>query len=320
MYIPLHWHSTYSFLEALWQPKQIVQRAKELWFPAIAITDYNGMYSVPSFFLSAQETKNPDDPEDNWMQAIFGFEIWFVMDLHASLIWKNIWNICLLAQTDEWYHRMMELVAYANQEWFTGWIPKLDLNILKEKSEGIIVFTGGEQSWISKMQISWESDDKIKEIYQMLQWIFWDRCYLQITAQNEKLFPVLRKCNQFIYKLANQTNTKLLVDNNYCYVNKTDKDAWEIALSIKDWTKMYDANRRRPAWDYYIMDGEEIRKICLDNWYAAEEIDERMDNNWKIGESVHTSMLLHQKLFPKYETPDNIKELYDKYADTSIIE
>jgi len=320
MYIPLHWHSTYSFLEALGQPKQIVQRAKELWFSAIAITDYNWMFAIPSFFMAAQDTKNPENPDDKWIQPIFWLEVGFVMDIHASMIWKNVWNLCLLAQTDEWYHRMMELVAYANQEWFTDWIPKLDLNILKEKSDWIIVFTWWELSWIAKMQTSGESEDKIKEIYQMLQWIFGERCYLQITAQNEKLFPALRKCNQFIYDLAKQTNTKLIVDNNYCYVNKTDKDAWEIALSIKDWTKMYDANRRKPAWDYYIMDGEEIRKICLDNWYVAEEIDEWMNNNWKIGESIHTSMLLHQKLFPKYETPDNIKELYDKYADTSIIE
>jgi DNA polymerase III alpha subunit len=31
-------------LEALGQPKDIVKRAKELLYPAIAITDYNGMF------------------------------------------------------------------------------------------------------------------------------------------------------------------------------------------------------------------------------------------------------------------------------------
>ena len=66
MYVPLHWHSTFSFLEALGQPKDIVKRAKELWFPAIAITDYNGMFWVPSFFLAAKDSKNPEDENDKW--------------------------------------------------------------------------------------------------------------------------------------------------------------------------------------------------------------------------------------------------------------
>lgn len=320
MYIPLHWHSTYSFLEALGQPKQILQRAKELWFSAIAITDYNWMFAIPSFFMAAQDTKNPENPDDKWIQPIFWLEVGFVMDIHASMIWKSIGNICLLAETNQWYHNMMELVAYANQDWFGDWIPKLDLKILKEKSEWVIVFTWWDLSWIAKMQASWESEDKIKEVYWMLKEIFWDKCYLEIIAQDEKSLPLIKKCNTFIYNLAKETNTKLIVNNNYCYVNKTDKDAREIALSIKDWTKMYDANRRKPDGNYYIMDWEEIKQICLKNGYNEIEVNEWIDNNGKIAENIHTDMLLHQKLFPKYETPDNIAVFYKKYGDASIIE
>jgi DNA polymerase III alpha subunit len=34
--------------------------------------------------------------------------------------------------------------------------------------------------------------------------------------------------------LAKQTNTKLIVDNDYRYLKEKDKEAREIALSIKD--------------------------------------------------------------------------------------
>jgi DNA polymerase III alpha subunit len=61
------------------------------------------------------------------------------------------------------------------------------------------------------------------------------------------LLPVTKKVNKFIYELAKQTNTKLIVDNDYRYLRDKDKEAWEIALSIKDGTKMYEANRRKPA-------------------------------------------------------------------------
>ena len=320
MYVPLHWHSTFSFLEALWQPKDIINRAKELWLQAIAITDYNGMFWIPAFFHASKDSKNPDDENDQWVKCIFGLEIWFVMDLKSSFSWKSVWNICLLAESDQWYHNMMELVAYANQVGFTEWKPKLDLNILKEKSEWIRIFTWWELCWISKMQLAWETESKIREIYDMLHEIFWERCYLEITAQDETLLPVTKKINQFIYSLAKQTYTKLIVNNDYRYVREKDKDAWEIALSIKDWTKMYDANRRKPAWKYHIMDWDEIKEICLKNWYSIDEVDNWIQNNVQIAEKLNASMLLNQKLFPKYKTPDNMKEYYDKYWPTSIEE
>ena len=318
MYIPLHWHSTFSFLEALGQPKDIVKRAKELWYPAIAITDYNGMFWVPSFFLAAKDSKNPEDENDKWVKAIFGLEIWFVMDLKSSWVGKSVWNLCLLAETDQWYHNMMELIAYANQTGFTNGTQKLDLNALKEKPQWIRIFTGWELSWISKMLSAWESEAKIREIYDMLHEIFGEKCYLEITAQDEAFLPITKKVNQFIYNLAKQTNTKLIVNNDYRYLKEKDKEAWEIALSIKDWTKMYDANRRKPAGKYHIMDWEEIREICIKNWYKAEEVDEWMANNWAIAEELNASMLLNQKLFPKYKTPDHIQAYYDKYWATSI--
>ena len=152
----------------------------------------------------------------------------------------------------------------------------------------------------------------------MLYEAFWDRCYLEITAQDESLLPVTKKVNQFIYNMAKQTSTKLIVNNDYRYVREKDKDAWEIALSIKDWTKMYDANRRKRAWKYHIMDGDEIKGICLKNWYKAEEVEEWMQNNADIAEELNANMLLNQKLFPRYKTPDYIKELYDKYWLSSI--
>jgi len=318
MYVPLHWHSTFSFLEALGQPKDIIACAKELWFSSIAITDYNWMFWIPAFYQASKESKSKDDGNDIWVKSIFWLEIWFVMDLNSSSIWKSIWNICLLAESDKWYHNMMELVAFANQTWLINWVPRLDLNILKEKSEWIVVFTWWDMSWISKMQLSWESDIKIAEIYDMLHKVFNDKCYLEITAQDEKTVSWVRKINNFIYSLSKKTNTKLIVNNNYRYLREKDKEAREIALAIKDWAKMYDANRRKPLWKYHIMGSDEIRSVCIWNWYDESEVDEWMQNNWILAESLNASMLLNQKLFPQYKIPEDIQILYDRYWATSI--
>ena len=55
MYIHLHWHSHYSLLEAIGKVGKILDKAKELEYPAIAISDYNGMYGIMEFYTKAKK-------------------------------------------------------------------------------------------------------------------------------------------------------------------------------------------------------------------------------------------------------------------------
>ncbi len=276
------------------------------------------MFWIPAFFMASKDSRNPDNTDDVWVKAIFWTEVWFVMDLNASLTWKSIWNICLLAESDQWYHHMMELVAFSNQKWLSWWTSKLDINILKEKSDWIVIFSWWENSWIAKLLNSWESEPKIEEIFWMLKSIFWDRCFLEMCAQDESISPIIKKCNEFVYNLSKKTGTKLIVNNDYRYLYENDKESWEIALSIKDWTKMYDSERRKPEWKYHIMTEWEIKEICIKNWYSETEVNEWIQNNYDLAQNLNATILLNQKLFPKYKTPNDIQKYYDKYWTSSI--
>ncbi|MDR0283148.1 MAG: PHP domain-containing protein [Candidatus Peribacteria bacterium] len=310
MYIPLHGHSTFSFLEAVAHPKHIAKKAKSLELPAIGVTDLGGMYGAITFYFAAK---------DEGIKPLIGVELGFVLDLKGTYLSKNIGNICLLAINDQGYYSLMKLTSFANQEGLEG-KPKIDLQILKQWSEGILVFYGGIESWIGKMLNNGESADKIKEIHEMISSIFEKRCYLEITAQDEHVISEIKPINQFILTLAETTQTPLIVNNNYFYPEQKDKPVWEMALSIKDNTKMYDAHRRQPVGQYHIMTEEEIREICLKNEYKEEQISERLKNNEKIAEQVDMKIKLGQTLFPVYEAPEEIKELYEKYKDEMIVE
>jgi len=43
-YTHLHGHSTFSFLEAIGTPSQIIKKAGEIGYKNIALTDFGGMY------------------------------------------------------------------------------------------------------------------------------------------------------------------------------------------------------------------------------------------------------------------------------------
>jgi len=310
MYIPLHGHSTFSFLEAVSLPKQIVAKAKAMGLPAIAITDYTGMYGVPTFYLAAK---------DEGVKPIVGIELGFVLDMQANFIAKNIGNICLIAASDAGYYNLMKLTSFANQEGLAE-KAKIDFAVLKEHHEGLIVFYGGIESWVGKMMSAGESEERILEIHEMIKEVFGEHCYFEITAQDEEIISELPKLNQFILHLARKTDTECIVNNNYFYPEPKNKEAREMALSIKDGTKMYDAHRRQPAGQYHIMTEEEIREICLKNGYKEEQIEQRLGNNMKISEQVKMEIKLGQALFPVYEAPEEIKELYEKYKDKMIVE
>ena len=67
----------------------------------------------------------------------------------------------------------------------------------------------------------------------MLCEIFGEKCYLEITAQDETLLPITKKVNQFIYNLAKQTNTKLIVNNDYRYLKEKDKEHGKLHYRLK---------------------------------------------------------------------------------------
>lgn len=121
MFIHLHGHSTFSFLEAIGKPNQIASRAKELGMPSIAITDYNGMFGAVKFFLACK---------DESIQPIFGVELGFVLDVTSLIPVDHIGNIVFLAKNIEGYKNLLELTSFANTTGVKN-KPKVDLVVLR---------------------------------------------------------------------------------------------------------------------------------------------------------------------------------------------
>ena len=311
MFTHLHWHSSFSFLEAIGKPKHIIARTKALEMNAIAITDYNWMYGAVNFYLWAW---------DEGIKPIIWSELGWVLDINSVTNPKTIGNIVLLAKNDLGYHNLMELVSFANQQWIK-FKPKIDTSILKEKSEWIIAIIWWEESRLGKMVLNWEPEDKIIEIINMIKDILWnDNVFLEMTAQNESTMSNVKKINGQVLAFSKKTNIECVIDNNYFYPGKEEKEAREMALAIKDGYKMYDEMRRKPKWEYHIMNEDEIINIMTSNGYEDKQINGWIDNNNKIADSINVKIQLGQYLFPNYDNPEDVKELYEQYKDQLVVE
>ncbi len=310
-YTHLHGHSTYSFLEAIWNPKQIVEKAKELWFKHIWITDFGNMYGAIAFYNAAR---------NNDINPIIWTELGFVLDIEWYNKLENIWNVCLLAKNIDWYNSLMKIVSHANQEWNAG-KAKFDINMLSKYNKWFIAFMWWKESWIWKMILRSESDEKIMEIAGMVQEKIWkENTYFEIIAQDEGLDEQTAKINKKILELAKANNIECITDNAFQYINKEDKETWEMALAIKDGNKMYEQHRRKPKWDFYMMTWEDIKRISQSNWYEVSDIDDRIENTNKIAKQVKIEIPMWQALFPNYDTPAEMKKIYDKVEKKLICE
>ena len=74
-YAELHCHSNFSFLDGASHPEDLVERAGDLDYAALAITDHNGFYGVSRFWQAARTTGLP---------VVYGVEIGLEAEPHAD--------------------------------------------------------------------------------------------------------------------------------------------------------------------------------------------------------------------------------------------
>ncbi len=123
MYIELHCHSAFSFLDGTSPPEVLALQAKTLGYPALALTDHNGLYGSMAF---AQAAKQLD------LQPITGADVTLFDGSH----------ITLLAETPTGYANLCRLLTECHLGREDRRDPRLDFASLEARHEGLIVLSG----------------------------------------------------------------------------------------------------------------------------------------------------------------------------------
>ena len=128
-YVELHAHSAYSFLDGASLPEELAVAAAELGYPALALTDHDGIYGSLEFAHAAKALG---------VRPITGAEVTLVDRSHLTLLvesQRGYSNLCRLL-TEAHRHtrvpgRERELLE-----------PALDLELLLELNEGLVCLSG----------------------------------------------------------------------------------------------------------------------------------------------------------------------------------
>jgi error-prone DNA polymerase len=129
-YVELHCHSAYSFLDGASQPEELVARAAELGYEALALTDHDGVYGSLEFAHAAKALG---------VRPISGAEVTVERGLHVTL----------LVETSRGYANLCRILTAAHAHTRPGekghrvlLAPSVPLATVAELSDGLVCLSG----------------------------------------------------------------------------------------------------------------------------------------------------------------------------------
>ena len=130
----LHTHTEYSLLDGEASIKKLVARVKELGMDSCAITDHGSMYGVVDFYREAKS---------QGIHPVIGCEVYMAPRSRFDKVHdidNKTSHLILLAENQRGYKNLIKLVSAGYIDGFY-YKPRIDFEMLKEHSEGIIALS-----------------------------------------------------------------------------------------------------------------------------------------------------------------------------------
>lgn len=290
-FVNLHCHSHYSLLDGFGSPKDIVLRAKELGYPAAALTDHGVTYGLIELY---------DACKSNGIKPILGCEMYIAprtrFDKEAKVDVRP-YHLTVLAKNNIGYHNLLELVTKAHLEGFY-YKPRIDLGLLKAHSEGLIALSGCIVGQLARTILS-GNEEEIHNVVKTYIDIFGKENYF-LEVQDHPLMEDQNLVNQKIKELAKEYGLLIVATNDSHYPRPEDSEVHDIMLCIQTQTNVNDENRMRYIGDFSIRDVKELEKAMADFPGAIE-------NTVKVAEMCNVKLDFGKNLIPSFKTPQNEK-------------
>jgi DNA polymerase-3 subunit alpha len=228
-YVPLRTFSSFTMLEGAIEPKAIAKHAARLGFPAIAVTDRNGLYGVMPF---------SDACTDEGVQPIVGATLAVARPEEGALA---IDWLVLLAQDEAGYGNLCKLVSAAHLDRPVHEAPHVPFGMLEGLSGGLIALTAGGEGAVTR-HLADGQRAKAEAYLARLAATFPDRLYIELSRRGDAVEEVAEGS---LVDLAYARDLPLVATNPACYAEAHFHAAHDALLCIANST--YVDNDDRPT-------------------------------------------------------------------------
>jgi len=295
MFIPLRNHTTFSLCKGAIKIPDLIEAAKACKVPALGVTDCGNLFGALEFSSYCKK---------NSIQPILGSEILLDLQNHET---KNLSNLDienslvkmpLIASSDEGYKNLMYLVSHSFTNRISGISPHVKLDLLKQKSRGIIALSGGIEGPIGKLLLTYQ-DTKLEALIKEFQEIFSaENFYIEITrhgTENEK------KLEEKFIAAAFKHNAPLVATNDVYFLTKEMHEAQDVLSCIGEGRFFLETDRKKLSQEQYFKSQEAMIELFCD-------IPEAIENTVTIAKKCHVMAFERQPTLPKFNSAANFSE------------
>ncbi|MGM0367560.1 MAG: DNA polymerase III subunit alpha [Actinomycetota bacterium] len=298
-FVHLHVHSEFSLLDGAVRIDDLINKAKQLNMPAVALTDHGVMYGVVDFYEKAKKAG---------IKPIIGCEVYQApvsrLEKKASSSKKDDWgqfHLTLLAKNRQGYKNLMRLVSLSFLEGFY-YKPRIDTELLKKYNGGIIALSGCISGKIPKLiqkNMLREAGTALEEYIGIFGE---DNFYLEI--QNAGI-PEQAEVNKVLADFSKRYGVPLVATNDVHYLNKEDSKAHDVLLCIQTGSTVNEEDRLKFSTnEFYFKNYRKMLEIVGDYPQA-------LDKSLEITEKCKLDLEFNLSLIPPYKVPDPYNP--DKY-------
>src|SRR5688572_8871510 len=299
-FVHLHVHSEYSLLDGAAQLEKLVGKAKELRFPALALTDHGNLFGAIDFYQAAQKAG---------IKPILGCELYVAPRTRKERGsqdggYEGANHLTVLVRNLTGYKNLIKLVSRAYLEGFY-YKPRVDKELLAAHADGLLVLSGCLNSEVSRL-ISAGDHGRAREIAGWYREVFGaDHYYMEVQAHG--MDEQVRVTAETL-KIARDIGAPIAGTNDSHYLEADHGRAHEALLCIQTGSTLNDPKRWKFSTnEFYVKSAEEMAKVFA-------EIPEACRNTLAVAERCDLQLDFGRFHLPRYVVPDG--HTLESYLET----
>ena len=296
----LHVHSHYSLLDGLPKIDQLLDYVKSSGMDSVALTDHGALYGAVEFYQKAIQ---------KGIKPIIGAEMYIAfesMTQERPNIDDKKYHLVLLVKNEKGYKNLVKLLTKAHLEGFY-YKPRIDHNLLKEYSEGLIALSACVKGKIPQLILANKIEEAEKTALFYKEIFGKENFYLEV--QHHPHLMDQKKVNKALFSLSKKLKIPLVATNDVHYLKPEDAEAQDVLMLINTGADASDKERATlKADDFSLRRPEEMIE-------DFKEFPGAVENTQKIVTDCNFQFDLGKTRLPKFETeggktPDEyLKEL-----------
>ncbi|HEY5915135.1 MAG TPA: DNA polymerase III subunit alpha [Verrucomicrobiae bacterium] len=288
-FVHLHLHTEYSLLDGACRLDRLMDKAHDLKFPALAVTDHGVLCGAIDFYKAARE---------KGVKPIIGCEVYVApgsrFEKKTSTGGRDVYHhLVLLAKDEVGYRNLIRLVTAAHLEGYY-YKPRIDKELLSAHKQGLVALSGCLASEIPEAI----QNDQLSKAREAIDWFKQtfsaDDFYLEL--QNHGL-PEQAKVNRHLVAWARDFGLKLVATNDVHYLEKEHSHAHDCLICIGTQSLLTDTKRMRYApQQFYLRSAEEMKA-------RFAEVPEAVQNTLEVAEKCNLEIEFGKLHYPVFDPP-----------------